>query len=112
MTLPARNGTASASSTPVADTPFWKLKLYVAGASDKSLTAFANLRGLCEQHLAGRYSIELIDLTQQPELAQTDDIVAIPTLVRELPAPRRKIIGDLSDPQRVLMSLQLDGKKP
>ena len=85
----------------------WELKLYVAGAADKSLTAFANLRALCEEHLAGCYAIEVIDLTKQPWRAQTDDIVAIPTLVRVLPGPRRKIIGDLSDTQRVLRGLQV-----
>jgi circadian clock protein KaiB len=95
-----------------ADQQFWRLKLYVAGASDKSLKAFANLSELCEQHLAGRYTIEIIDLTKRPSLAQTDDIVAIPTLVRELPAPIRKIIGDLSDTERVLMSLQVGGRNP
>ncbi|MCW2547011.1 MAG: KaiB protein [Mycobacterium sp.] len=89
----------------------WQLKLYVAGASPKSLKAFANLRLLCEEHLAGRYTIEIIDLSKRPSLARADDIVAIPTLVRELPAPIRKIIGDLSDTQRVLMSLQVGGLK-
>jgi circadian clock protein KaiB len=88
---------------------FWHLKLYVAGASPKSLKAFANLRQLCEEHLAGRYKIEIIDLAKRPSLAQADDIVAIPTLVRELPAPIRRIIGDLSDTERVLMSLQVGG---
>jgi circadian clock protein KaiB len=100
MTLP------EASAAPL-DDQFWQLKLYVAGASAKSLKAFANLRQLCEEHLAGRYSIELIDLSKRPGLARADDIVAIPTLVRELPAPMRKIVGDLSDTERVLMSLQV-----
>jgi circadian clock protein KaiB len=94
------------------DTDVWRLKLYVAGASDKSLKAFSNLRALCEKHLAGRYAIEIIDLATQPSLAQTDDIVAIPTLVREWPAPARKIVGDLSDAERVLMSLQVGVTKP
>ena len=87
--------------------PSWHLKLYVAGASPKSLKAFANLRALCEEHLAGRYDIEIVDLVKLPERARGDDIVAIPTLVRSLPAPMRKIIGDLSDTQRVLLSLQI-----
>jgi circadian clock protein KaiB len=87
----------------------WHLKLYVAGASPKSLKAFANLRKLCEEHLQGRYTIEIIDLVQRPGLARTDDIVAIPTLVRTLPAPMRKIIGDLSNTDRVLLSLQVGG---
>ncbi len=91
------------------DTQRWHLKLYVAGASPKSLKAFANLRKLCEDHLAGRYTIEIIDLVQRPSLARTDDIIAIPTLVRALPAPMRKIIGDLSNTDRVLLSLQVSG---
>jgi circadian clock protein KaiB len=86
----------------------WHLKLYVAGASPKSLKAFENLRVLCEQHLAGRYKIEIIDLVRAPLLARTDDIVAVPTVVRMLPAPVRKVIGDLSDTQRVLLTLQVD----
>src|SRR5688572_9519957 len=91
--------------TSGADT--WQLRLYVAGESPKSLEAFANLRRLCESHLAGRYQIEIIDLLQHPELARGDQIVAIPTLVRRLPAPFRKVIGDLSDTDRVLVGLQL-----
>jgi circadian clock protein KaiB len=87
----------------------WHLRLYVAGASPKSLTAFANLRKLCEEHLAGHYEIEIVDLVKRPLLARTDDIVAIPTLVRALPEPMRKVIGDLSDTERVLLSLQIDG---
>ncbi len=90
-------------------TEVWHLRLYVAGASPKSLKAFANLRRLCEAHLAGRYEIEIIDLVKRPMLAQSDDIVAIPTLVRALPAPMRKIIGDLSNTDRVLLSLQAEG---
>jgi len=86
----------------------WHLRLYVAGASPKSLMAFANLRRLCEAHLAGRYEIEIIDLVKRPTLARDDDIVAIPTLVRSLPAPMRKIIGDLSNTERVMLSLQVE----
>ena len=89
----------------------WLLKLYVAGASPKSLKAFTNLRALCEEYLAGRYTIEIIDLVKRPELAATDDIVAIPTLVRAMPAPMRKIIGDLSNTDRVLLSLQVGGRQ-
>jgi circadian clock protein KaiB len=85
----------------------WHLTLYVAGASPKSLLAFANLRRLCEEHLQGRYEIEVIDLAATPRLARTDDIVAIPTLVRRLPAPLRRIVGDLSNTDRVLLSLQV-----
>ena len=91
------------------DAELWHLRLYVAGASPKSLKAFANLRALCEEHLAGRYEIEVVDLVVTPLLARKDDIVAIPTLVRQLPAPMRKVIGDLSDTARVLVSLQVAG---
>jgi circadian clock protein KaiB len=86
---------------------FWYLRLYVAGQSPKSLRAIANLQILCERHLPGRFEIEVIDLVEQPSLAQGDDILAIPTLVRRLPAPVRKIIGDLSNTERVLVNLQL-----
>ena len=85
----------------------WQLCLYVAGQSPKSLRAFANLKQLCDEHLPGRYEIEVIDLIEQPALARSDDILAIPTLVRRLPAPLRKIIGDLSDTERVLVGLRL-----
>jgi circadian clock protein KaiB len=85
----------------------WRLRLYVAGPSPKSLTAFANLKRLCETHLEGRYEIEVIDLVEHPRLARGDEIIAIPTLVRQLPSPMRKIIGDLSDTDRVLVGLQL-----
>jgi circadian clock protein KaiB len=89
----------------------WQLRLYVAGESAASLTAFANLKLLCETHLKGRYEIEIIDLLQHPRLARGDEIVAIPTLVRQLPHPIRKIIGDLSDTDRVLVGLQLQQKQ-
>ena len=85
----------------------WELRLYVAGQTPKCLAAFANLKRLCEQHLAGEYRIEIIDLLKQPQLAQGDQILAIPTLVRKLPAPMKKIIGDLSDTERVLVGLDL-----
>ena len=85
----------------------WELRLYVAGQTPKSLLAFANLKLLCEQHLAGRYTIEVIDLLQQPQLAEGDQIVAIPTLVRKLPEPIKKIIGDLSNSERTLVGLDL-----
>jgi circadian clock protein KaiB len=85
----------------------WHLRLYVAGQSPKSLRAFENLMRLCEEHLDARYDIEIVDLIENPQLAAGDEIVAIPTLVRRLPAPMRKIIGDLSDSDRVLVGLQL-----
>jgi circadian clock protein KaiB len=85
----------------------WRLRLYVAGQTPKCLTAFANLKKLCEEHMDGNYSIEIIDLLQKPQLAQGDQILAIPTLVRKLPEPVRKIIGDLSNTERVLVGLDL-----
>lgn len=85
----------------------WNLRLYVAGQSPKSLRAFANLKRMCEEHLPEQYQIEIIDLIADPQLAAGDEIVAIPTLVRRLPSPMRKIIGDLSDEDRVLVGLQL-----
>ena len=85
----------------------WQLRLYVAGQTPKSLTAFANLTKICENHLKDRYQIEVIDLLQQPQLSKGDQILAIPTLVRKLPQPVRKIIGDLSDTERVLVGLDL-----
>ncbi|HSS78930.1 MAG TPA: circadian clock KaiB family protein [Thermoanaerobaculia bacterium] len=84
-----------------------ELRLYVAGQTPKSVTALANLTKLCEDHLAGRYHFEVIDLLEHPQLARGDQILAIPTLVRRLPAPVRKIIGDLSNTDRVLMGLDL-----
>ena len=85
----------------------WKLRLYVAGETAKSTRAFANLEVLCEQHLKGRYRIEVIDLLENPQMARGDQIVAIPTVVVKLPPPVRKIIGDLSDTDRVLVGLAL-----
>jgi circadian clock protein KaiB len=85
----------------------WELRLYVAGQTTKSLTAFANLKAICEEHMAGKYKIEVIDLLENPQLARGDQILAIPTLVRQLPEPVRKIIGDLSNTERVLVGLDL-----
>jgi circadian clock protein KaiB len=83
------------------------LRLYVAGQTPRSITAFANLKRICEEHLAGRYQIEVIDLIQNPQLARGDQILAVPTLVRRLPEPVRKIIGDLSNSDRVLVGLDI-----
>jgi circadian clock protein KaiB len=85
----------------------WELRLYVAGQTPRSLTAFENLKKICEEHLAGQYHIEVIDLSQNPQLAKGDQIIALPTLVRQLPQPVRKIIGDLSNTERVLVGLDL-----
>ncbi|HZN02762.1 MAG TPA: circadian clock KaiB family protein [Candidatus Polarisedimenticolia bacterium] len=89
------------------DAAVWELRLYVAGQSPKSVAAFTNLKKLCDEHLAGKYKIEVIDLVQQPQLAAGDQIVAIPTLVRKLPEPLRKIVGDLRDTERALVGLNL-----
>ena len=88
-------------------TKVWELRLYVAGQTPKCLAAFANLKKLCEAHLAGAYRIEVVDLLKNPQLAQGDQILAIPTLVRKLPEPMKKIIGDLSNTERVLIGLDL-----
>lgn len=90
----------------------WELKLYVAGQTAKSLQAFANLKRICEEHLAGEYHIEVVDLLKNPQLAKGDQILAIPTLVRKLPEPVRKIIGDLSNTERVLVGLDLRARTP
>ena len=89
----------------------WELRLYVAGQTPKSLAAFANLKKICEEHLAGEYHIEVIDLLKNPQLASGDQILAIPTLVRKLPEPIRKIIGDLSNTERVLVGLDIREQK-
>ena len=89
----------------------WNLRLYTAGQSPKSLAALDNLKRVCEQHLPGRYSIEVVDLLKNPRLAKDDQIVAIPTLVRKLPEPLRRIVGDLSDTERALVGLQLKPRK-
>ena len=86
---------------------YFILKLYVAGQTAKAIAAFANLKAICEEQLKGRYELEVIDLLENPKLAREDQIVALPTLVRKLPTPLRKIIGDLSDTERVLIGLDL-----
>jgi circadian clock protein KaiB len=103
----ARNGRKKETSANVE----WDLRLYVAGQSNKSLTALNNLKKLCEEHVAGRYHIEVIDLLKTPQLAAGDQILAIPTLVRKLPAPMKKIIGDLSNQERALVGLDLRPSK-
>ena len=105
--METRPKTASAKKTPQKPAEAWNLRLHVAGHTPKSLAAFANLKRLCENHLKGRYAIEVIDLVETPRLAKDDQILAIPTMVRRLPAPVRKIIGDLSNTERVLVGLDL-----
>ncbi|HEX8426157.1 circadian clock KaiB family protein [Hymenobacter sp.] len=86
---------------------YWELRLYVAGQTTKSVAALANLKKYCAQHLQGRYQLEVIDLLVNPQLAEGDQILAIPTLVRKVPVPIRKIIGDLSNEERVLVGLDI-----
>lgn len=105
----ALKATAKAYGTAEVKLPkeIWDLRLYVAGQTPKSLTAFANLKKICEKHLEGKYRLEVIDLLKNPQLARGDQILAIPTLVRKLPEPIKKIIGDLSNMERVLVGLDL-----
>jgi len=107
MKKKAGGGTGK-NAKPNADV--WELRLYVAGQTPKSLAAFANLKKICEEHLKGRYHIEVVDLLKNPQLASGDQILAIPTLVRKLPAPLKKIIGDLSNTLRVLVGLDVRPK--
>jgi circadian clock protein KaiB len=104
-TTSARRGRRKAAPSPAAKT--WQLRLYIAGQTPKALAAIANLERICEQRLKGEYSIEVIDLLKNPTLARGDQILAIPTLVRKLPPPVKKIIGDLSSEERVLVGLDL-----
>jgi circadian clock protein KaiB len=95
------------TKSPTPEVERWDLRLYVAGQTEKSVRAFENLKKICEEHLAGQYHIEIIDLLRDPKLARGDQIIALPTLVRKLPEPVRKIIGDLSNTERVLVGLDL-----
>ncbi|MBP1927695.1 circadian clock protein KaiB [Methanolinea mesophila] len=89
------------------DKDFWRLRLYIAGHTSKADRALENLQLICREHLAGKYEIEVIDLLEHPELAKNDEIIAVPTLIRQLPPPIRKIIGDLSKTERVLVGLDI-----
>jgi circadian clock protein KaiB len=102
------NPTGDNPSEPGHDDQVWMLRLYVAGQTPKSLAAFANLKKICEEHLAGQYQIEVVDLTANPSMARQDQILALPTLVRQLPPPVKKIIGDLSNKERVLVGLEIE----
>jgi circadian clock protein KaiB len=101
-----RTGADSAFRRPGKEA-VWEFRLYVAGQTPRSVAAIENLENLCRKHLHGKYHIEIVDLAEHPELARSDQIVAIPTLVRKLPEPIRRIIGDLSNTERVLVSLQV-----
>jgi circadian clock protein KaiB len=104
---PPRGSNGDSSPTNTEDGACWNLRLYVAGQTPRSLTAFKNLKDICEEYLEGKYHIEVIDLMENPTLARGDQILAIPTLVRKLPQPIRKIIGDLSNTERVLVGLDI-----
>jgi len=106
----ARNGDPEAKA-PALTSETWELRLYVTGRSPSCLRAIENLRLACEQHLAGRHRIELVDLLENPSRAADDQILAVPTLVRQYPPPIRKIVGDLSDTDRLLAGLQLQTRK-
>ncbi|HSN23213.1 MAG TPA: circadian clock KaiB family protein [Methylomicrobium sp.] len=100
---PGKNKKSKADATE----EIWTLRLYVAGQTPKSIAAFTNLKKICDEHLAGKYRIEVIDLLKNPQLAKGDQIVAIPTLVRKLPEPLKRIIGDLANTERVLVGLDI-----
>src|ERR1044072_5020816 len=103
----AKERTSGGRAERTPKTPTWQLKLYVAGQSPKSVAAYSNLKRLCESHLKDDYHIEVVDLLERPHLARADEIVAIPTLVRKVPEPLRRIIGDLSNEERALVGLDL-----
>ena len=105
MTDDVREEPLDAAALPPGET--WELRLYVAGSTAKSGAALANLRRYCEQHVPGRYRLEIIDLLQNPQLAEGDQILAIPTVVRKMPEPIRRVIGDLSNEERVIVGLDL-----
>jgi circadian clock protein KaiB len=106
MSKPATTRRSEPAAKPPVD-EMWELRLYVAGQTPKSVAAFSNLKNLCETYLPGKYRIEVIDLIKHPQLAAGDQIVAIPTLVRKLPEPLRRIVGDLRNTERTLVGLNL-----
>ena len=112
-TKPAgRSRKSRAPRAPRATGEFYDLRLYVAGQTGRSLAALANLKQICKEHLAGRFRIEVIDLLKHPQLARGDQILALPTLVRKLPEPIRRLVGDLSDIERALVGLDLRPRSP
>jgi circadian clock protein KaiB len=104
---PVRRASSPRKRRTAKDPGFFELRLYVAGQTSRSLAALANLKKICEEHLQGRYRIEVIDLLEHPQLARGHQIIALPTLVRKLPEPIRKLVGDLSDTERALVGLDL-----
>jgi circadian clock protein KaiB len=104
---PAEPASIPAEAAPEATAERYILKLYITGMTSKSARALENLQGICEKHLAGRYELQVIDVYQQPGLARTDQVVAIPTLIKRLPLPLRRLIGDMSDEERVLVGLDI-----
>jgi circadian clock protein KaiB len=107
-----RRRTPARKSSRADPVDFYELRLYIAGQTSRSLAALANLKRICEEHLHGRYQIEVIDLLKHPQLAKGDQILALPTLVRRLPEPIRKLVGDLSDTERALVGLDLRPMRP
>jgi circadian clock protein KaiB len=107
--MPTKKNLAEISCEPGSEPSgeIWELRLYVAGQTPNSLTAFENLKNICQEHLEGRYRIEVIDLVANPRLAKGDQIIALPTLIRKLPTPVKKIIGNLSNTEKVLVGLDL-----
>lgn len=105
--MPTTTTSTKKDRAPAQEKGAWDLRLYVAGRTPRAVTAFANLKKICEEHLEGQYHIEVVDLLKNPQLAKGDQILAVPTLVRKLPVPVRKIIGDLSNTERVLVGLNL-----
>ena len=107
--MPVKKNIAEVSCEPGSEPQgeMWELRLYVAGQTPNSLTAFENLKNICQEHLEGRYRIEVIDLVANPQLAKGDQIIALPTLIRKLPTPVKKIIGNLSNTEKVLVGLDL-----
>lgn len=107
VSKPKNNGSAQGKKAAPFKRPVWELRLYVAGMTPTSIRAFENLKRLCEEHMHGAYKIQVVDLLERPMLARGDQIIAVPTLVRRLPTPVKKIIGDLSNTERVLVGLDL-----
>lgn len=107
MTEPRRKRPVVGPNAAPSKPPKWQLRLYVAGQTARSVAALSNLRRICEEHLAGEYELEVVDVVKNPKLARGDQILALPTLVRKLPPPMKKIIGDLSNTERVIIGLDL-----